>query len=141
MASEEKKSITIDDTPANRYKVLVKYAIAHFNLTLSTELSMAKSKDNVKANKYLTNAIGESVSVTTNMYNFGKAAGVVAAPLMVGVGAFANLILKDIVDDRLKVRKFHKEILVFSSLQKRQFIMLNSPSVTRLGLWRLMYHS
>ena len=132
MASEEEKSITMDDTPANRFKVFVKYAIAHFNLTLSTELSMAKSKDNVKANKYLTNAIGQSISVTMNMYNFGKAAGVVAAPLMVCFGAFASLILKDVVEDRFKVRKFHKEILVFSILQKRHFIMLNSPSASFL---------
>ena len=64
-------------------------------------------------------------SVTTNMYNFGKAAGVVAAPLMVGVGAVANLIVKDLAEDRLKVRKFHNEILVFSILLKRHFIMLN----------------
>ena len=109
MASNEEMFITIDDTPVNRYKQFTKYAIAHFNLTLSTELSMVKSKDNVKANKYLT----------TNMYNFGKAAGVVAAPLMVGFGACASLILKDVVEDRLKVRKFHKEILVFSILQKK----------------------
>ena len=119
MANEEEKSLTMDDTPANRFKVFGKYFIAHFNLTLSTELSMAKSKDNVEANKYLTNAIGESITVTTNMYNFGKAAGVVAAPLMVGFGACASLILKDVVEDRLKVRKFHKEILVFSILQKK----------------------
>ena len=129
MASEEEKSITSDDTPANRYKVFEKYAIANFNLTLSKELSMARSKDNVKVNKYLTNAIGERISVTTNMYNFGKAAVVAAAPLMVGFGACTSLILKDVVKDRLKVRKFHKEILVFLILQKRHFIMLNSPSV------------
>ena len=112
MASEEKKFITIDDTPVNRYTEFGKYAIAHFNLTVSTELSMAKSKDNVKANKYLTNAIGESISVTTNMYNLGKAFGAVAAPVMVGVGACASLILKDVVDDRLKVWKFQKDFLV-----------------------------
>ena len=117
MESEEEKFITIDDTPANRYKVFKKYAIAHFNLTLSTELSMAKSKDNVKANKYQTNARGESISM--NMYNFEKAGGVVSAPLMVGFGACTSLILRDVVEDRLKVRKFHKEILVFSILQKK----------------------
>ena len=128
MASEEEKSITSDDTPANRYKVFEKYAIANFNLTLSKELSMARSKDNAKVNKYLTNAIGEHISVTTNMYNFGKAAVVVAAPLMVGFGKFASLILKDVVKDRLKVRKFHKEISVFLMLQKRHFIMLNKVS-------------
>ena len=103
MASNEEKFITIDDTPVNRYKKFIIYAITYFNLMVSTELSMAKSKDNVKANKYLNNAIGESTSVTMNMYNFGKAAGTVLAPLMVGVGALANLLLKDIVDDRLKV--------------------------------------
>ena len=128
MASNEEKFITIDDTPVNRYKKFIIYGITYFNLMVSTELSMAQSKDNVKANKYLNYAIGESTSVTTNMYNFGKAAGAVLAPLMVGVGALANLILKDLVDDRLKVRKFYKEILVFSILQKRHFIMLNSPS-------------
>ena len=103
MASEEEKFITIDDTPVNRYKKFIIYAITYFNLMVSTELSMAKSKDNVKANKYLNNAIGDSITVTTNMYNFGKVAGTVLAPLMVGVGALVNLILKDIVDDRLKV--------------------------------------
>jgi hypothetical protein len=113
MASDEEKSITIDDTPVNRYKKFIIYAITYFNLMVSTELSMAKSKDNVKANKYLTTAIGESTSVTFNMYNFGKAAGTVAAPLTLGLGAFANLILKDFAEDRIKVRRFHKEILVF----------------------------
>ena len=103
MASNEEKFITIDDTPVNRYKNFIIYAITYFNLMVSTELSMAKSKDNVKANKYLNNAIGESITVTTNMYNFGKVAGVVAAPLMVGFGAVANLLVKDILDDRLKV--------------------------------------
>ena len=62
MASEEEKSITIDDTPVNRYKKFIIYAITYFNLMVSTELSMAKSKDNVKANKYLNSAIGESVT-------------------------------------------------------------------------------
>ena len=103
MASEEEKFITIDDTPVNRYKKFIIYAITYFNLMVSTELSMAKSKDNVKTNKYLNYAIGESITVTTNMYNFGKVAGTVLAPLMVGVGALVNLLLKDIVDDRLKV--------------------------------------
>ena len=129
MASNEEKSITMDDSPVNRYKKFIIYAITYFNLMVSTELSMAQSKDNVKANKYLNYAIGESTSVTMNMYNFGKAAGTVAAPLMVGFGAFASLILKDFAEDRLKVRRFHKEILVFSILQKRHFIVLNSPSV------------
>ena len=103
MASNEEKSITMDDSPVNRYKKFIIYAITYFNLMVSTELSMAKSKDNVKANKYLTNAIGESITVTTNMYNFGKIAGVVVAPLVVGDGAVIALITKDIVDDRLKV--------------------------------------
>ena len=103
MANNEEKFITIDDTPVNRYKKFIIYGITYFNLMVSTELSMAKSKDNVKANKYLTNAIGESITVTTNMYNFGKIAGVVAAPLVVGVGAVIALITKDIIDDRIKV--------------------------------------
>ena len=55
--SEEESSITIDDTPVNKYKEFVKCAITHFRLTTSTELSWAKSKDNVTANKYLTDAI------------------------------------------------------------------------------------
>ena len=62
MANNEEKFITIDDTPVNRYKKFIIYAITYFNLMVSTELSMAKSKDNVKANKYLNNAIGESVT-------------------------------------------------------------------------------
>ena len=103
MASNEEKFITIDDTPVNRYKNFIIYGITYFNLMVSTELSMAKSKDNVKANKYLNNAIGESITNTTSMYNFGKVAGVVAAPLMVGFGAVANLVLKDVVEDRFKV--------------------------------------
>ena len=53
MASNEEKFITIDDTPVNRYKKFIIYGITYFNLMVSTELSMAKSKDNVKANKYL----------------------------------------------------------------------------------------
>ena len=36
------------------------------------------------------------------MYYVGKAFGAVAAPAMVAVGACANLIFKDFVDDRLK---------------------------------------
>ena len=57
MSSEGENSITIDDTPVNKYKEFVKCAITHFHLTTSTELSWAKSKDNVTANKYLTDAI------------------------------------------------------------------------------------
>ena len=37
-----------------------------------------------------------------SMYYVGKAFGAAAAPVMVAVGACANLILKDFVDDRLK---------------------------------------
>ena len=37
-----------------------------------------------------------------SMYYVGKAFGAVAAPAMVAVGACANLIFKDFVDDRLK---------------------------------------
>ena len=111
MANEEEKSLTIDDTPVNRYKEFVKYAITHFNVTLSTELSWAKSKDNVKFNKYelyLTNTIDATISVTMGMYYFGKAAGAMAAgataaPLLVGLGKCTNLILKDFFEDRLKV--------------------------------------
>ena len=94
MASEEGNAITIDDNPVNRYKEFVKSGMTHFHLTILTELSWAKSKDNVKPNKYLTSAIGESISVTMSMYNFGKAAGAVAAPLMVGVGKCTALILQ-----------------------------------------------
>ena len=54
MANEEEKFITIDGTDVNKYKEFIKYGITHFNLRVSTELSMAKNKDNVKANKYLT---------------------------------------------------------------------------------------
>ena len=57
MSSEEESSITIDGTPVNIYKEFVKYAITHFHLTTSTELFWEKSKDNVTANKYLTDAI------------------------------------------------------------------------------------
>ena len=57
MSSEEENSITVDATPVHKYKEFVKCAITHFHLTKSTELSWAKSKDNVTANKYLTDAI------------------------------------------------------------------------------------
>ena len=103
MAIEEEKFIAIEKTLVNIYKEFMKYGITHFNLRVSTELFMAESKDNVKANKYLSNSIGESITVTSNMYNFGKVAGVVLAPLMVAVGAVTALIMKDVVDDRLKV--------------------------------------
>ena len=126
MASNEEKLITIDDTPVNRYKNFIIYGITYFNLMVSTELSMAKSKDNVKANKYLNNAIGESITVTTNMYNFGKVAGTVLAPLMVGVGALANLMLKDIVDDRLKVAQSQKGFYFCSNLPPKQKITILS---------------
>ena len=103
MASKEENSITINDTPVNRYKVFVKSGITHFNLTISTELSWAKSKDNVDpvlANKYLTNAIEASVSTT--MLTVKTACGAVAAPVVAGIGKCTDLIFKDFVDDRLK---------------------------------------
>ena len=73
MASNGENSITIDDTHLNRYKEFMKYAITYFNLMTSTELSWAKSKDNVKADKYLTNAVEACISST--MGTVGTACG------------------------------------------------------------------
>ena len=73
MSSEEENSLTIDGTPVNKYKEFVKCAITHFHLMTATELSWAKSKDNVTANKYLTDAIhGELIQRYSVRNSLGK---------------------------------------------------------------------
>lgn len=103
MASNGENSITIDDTPLNRYKEFIKYAITYFNLVTSIELSCAKSKDNVKANKYLNDAVEACISST--MGTVGTACGAVAGPAMAVVGKCTSNFVKDFVDDRFKSKK------------------------------------
>ena len=89
-----------------RYSLFVQSGVTHFFLRASTELLKAESKDNVKAESFLTKAIGASITPASKGISNVSApvvgATVAVAPVVGATVAVTSHILKYVVEAKNK---------------------------------------